>query len=29
MDDDAFAAFRDRWSRWWRDRYDVIEVVPA
>jgi hypothetical protein len=29
MKDDAFAAFRDRWSRWWRGRYDVIEVVHA
>jgi hypothetical protein len=29
MDDEAFAALRDRWSRWWRGRYDVIELAPA
>ncbi len=29
MDDETFAALRDRWSRWWRGCYDVIELAPA
>lgn len=29
LDDAAFAKVYERWTRWWRDTYDVIEIEPA
>ncbi len=28
FDDQAYARLRERWSTWWRGRYDTIEVQP-
>lgn len=28
FDDMRYAQLRDHWSRWWRDRYETIEVQP-
>jgi hypothetical protein len=28
LDDQALAALGERWSAWWRDRYEVIQIEP-
>jgi hypothetical protein len=28
VDDQSYAQLRDRWSAWWRERYETIEVQP-
>jgi hypothetical protein len=28
LDDRAFAGVSDRWAKWWRDSYEVIEIQP-
>jgi hypothetical protein len=28
LDDRAFAGVTDRWTKWWRDTYEVIEIQP-
>jgi hypothetical protein len=28
LDEAAFGRVKDRWTRWWRDTYDVIEMQP-
>jgi hypothetical protein len=28
FDDRTYARLRDRWSAWWRDRYETIEIQP-
>src|SRR4030095_13635519 len=28
FDDPAYVQLRDRWSTWWRERYETIEVQP-
>jgi hypothetical protein len=28
LDDAAYAQVRERWAKWWRDTYEVIEIQP-
>ena len=28
LDDAAYARVRERWTKWWRDTYEVIEIQP-
>jgi hypothetical protein len=28
LDDAAYAQLRERWTKWWRDTYEVIEIQP-